>query len=61
VRLTIQYIARRLGIDDGEQELVFRLTNGLLRETAIGRRRIRPEELEVLGLRPPPPFQGRPS
>ena len=60
IRLVFEYAAQRLGLDDGEQELVLRLSNARLRESATGRRRIRNAELEVLAARPAPPFQ-RPS
>ena len=55
MRLVLEYVARRLGLDDGEQELVLRLSNGRLRESATGRRRIRNAELEALAARPARP------
>jgi hypothetical protein len=59
MRLVLEYAAQRLGLDDGEQELVLWLSNGRLRESATGRRRIRNAELEVLAARPAPPHGDR--
>jgi hypothetical protein len=49
VRAIVEYVAERLGCDDGHIELVFRLTNGTLRESETGRQKVRNEELDWLG------------
>ena len=48
VRPVVEYIGRRLGLDEGEQRMKFQLSNGRLRESDFNRARIRNEELEAL-------------
>ena len=49
LRPLIEYVAQRLGYDDGERRLHFELSNGNLRRTRLGHEPIGNDELEWLG------------
>lgn len=51
VRPIIEYVAERLGLDDGHQHVRFELEGGNLRRTRLGREPVGNTELEVLAQR----------
>ena len=51
LELLVEYVFARLDLDDGNQWLRFRATNGVLRQTEYERGPIGNQELEVLARR----------